>query len=86
MDSSYDFKTEQNATLTGEELGGDVQLKVSYSFVLLYFVFWAILVHGSLNDSSDLVHVNINILTHTTSRPPVFRPRRITSSESFTIL
>ena len=44
MDSTYDFKTEQNATLTGEELGGDVQLKVSYSFVLLYFDFWAILV------------------------------------------
>ena len=86
MDSTYDFKTEQNATLTGEELGGDVQLKVSYSFVLLYFDFWAILVHGSLNDSSDLVHVNINMLTHTTSRPPVFRPRRITSSEIFTIL
>ena len=86
MDSTYDFKTEQNATLTGEELGGDVQLKVSYSFVLLYFDFWAILVHVSLNDSSDFVHVNINILTHTTSRPPVFRPRRIPSSEIFTIL
>ena len=86
MDSTYDFKTEQNTTLTGQELGGDVQLKVSYSLVLLYFDFWAILAHGSLNDSSDFVHVNINILTHTTSRPPVFRPRRITSSEIVTIL
>ena len=86
MDSTYDFETEKIATLTGQELGGDVQLKVSYSFVLLYFDFWAILVHGSLNDSSDFVHVNINTLTHTTSRPPVFRPRRITSSEIFTIL
>ena len=86
MDSTYDFETEQIATLTGQELGGDVQLKVSYSFVLLYFDFWDILVHGSLNDSSNFVHVNINILTHTTSRLPVFRPRRITSSEIFTIL
>jgi len=42
---------------------------------LLYFDFWTILVHGSFNDSSYFVHVNINIfikiLTHTTSGPPV---------------
>ena len=50
-----------------------IQLKVSVSFVLLYFDFWTILVHGSFDDSSYFVHVNINIihLTHTTSGPPV---------------
>ena len=29
VDSTYDCKTEQNVTLTGQELEGDVQLKVS---------------------------------------------------------
>ena len=41
------------------------------SFVLLYFDFWTILVHGSCDNSSHFVHGNINILTHTTSGPPV---------------
>ena len=40
------------------------------SFVLLYFDFWTTSVHGSFDDSSHFVHVNINILTHTTSGPP----------------
>ena len=31
------------------------------SFVLLYFDFWTILVHGSFDNSSYFVHVNINI-------------------------
>ena len=31
------------------------------SFVLLYFDFWTISVHGSFDDSSYFVHVNINI-------------------------
>ena len=30
MDSTYDCKTWQNATLTGQEKQGDVQLKVCY--------------------------------------------------------
>ena len=38
---------------------------------MLYFDFRAILVHGSFDDSSHFVHVNINILTHTTSGRPV---------------
>ena len=72
MDSTYDCKTQQNSTLTGQEEEGDVQLKLKvYCFVLLYFDFWTILVHGSFDDSSHFVHVNINILTHTTSEPPV---------------
>ena len=29
VDSTYDCKTRQNATLTGQERQGDVQLKVS---------------------------------------------------------
>ena len=29
VDSTYDCKTQQNATLSGQELEGDVQLKVS---------------------------------------------------------
>ena len=29
VDSTYDCKTQQNATLTGQEEEGDVQLKVS---------------------------------------------------------
>ena len=28
LDSTYEFKTRQNATLTGQERQGDVQLKV----------------------------------------------------------
>ena len=72
MDSTYDCKTQQNATLTGQELEGDVQLKVSViSFVLLHFDFWTILVLGSFDDSSHFVHVNIDILKHTTSGLPV---------------
>ena len=71
VDSTYDCKTYKNATLTGQEEEGDVQLKVSNSFVLLQFDFWTILVHGSLDGSSHFVHVNINILTHTMSGPPV---------------
>ena len=71
MDSTYDCKTQQNATLTGQEEEGDVPLKVSFSFVLLYFDFWTILVHGSFDDFSHFVPVNVNILTHTTSGPPV---------------
>ena len=68
VDSTYDCKTQQNATLTSQE-------EERYlSFVVLYFDFWTILVHGSFDDSSHFVHVNIliqNILTHTTSGPPV---------------
>ena len=70
VDGTYHCKTQQNATLTGQEEEGDVQLKY-LSFVLLYFDFWTILVHGSFDDSSHFVHVNINILTHATSGPPV---------------
>ena len=36
-DSNYDCKTQQNATLTGQEEEGDVQLKVSY---LCLVIFW----------------------------------------------
>ena len=48
-----------------------VQTFSHLSFVLLYFEFWTILVHGSFDDSSHFVHVNINILTNTTSGSPV---------------
>ena len=44
-----------------QEEEGDVQLKIYLSLVLLYFDFWTILVHGSFDDSSYFVHVNINI-------------------------
>ena len=37
MDSIYDCKTRQNATLTGQERQGDVQLKVS---ALCFVIFW----------------------------------------------
>ena len=82
MDSTYDCKTQQNATLTGQEEEGDVQLKY-LSFDLLYFDFWTILVHGSFDDSSYFVHVNINIfiklLTLTTSGLPVILQYKLQS-------
>ena len=73
MESTYDCKSQQNATLTRQEEEGDIQLKVQVylSFVLIYFDFWSILAHGSFDNSSNFVHVNINILTQTTSGPPV---------------
>ena len=64
MDSTYDYKTQQNATLTRQEEEGDVQLKVSYFDFSSYFDFWTILVHGSFDDSSHFVHVNYLIDTH----------------------
>ena len=64
VDGTYDCKTQQNATLTGQEEEGDVQLKVSLSFLLLYFDFWTVLVHGSFDDSSHFVHVDILIFTY----------------------
>ena len=92
MDSTYHCKSQQNATLTGQEKETFSQRYLS--FVLLYFDFWTILVqlelelelyfylntvnlsdkiivHESFNDSSHFVHVNINLLTHTTSGQPV---------------
>ena len=53
------------------------------SFVLLYFDFWTILVHGSFDDSSHFVLVNINILTHTTSRLPMVSGAKIPLPFSF---
>ena len=42
---------------------------------MLYFDFWTILVHGSFDESSHPIlicpYVNFNILTQTTSGPPV---------------
>ena len=37
MDSTYDFKTRQNATITGREIPGDVQLK---ECELHFVIFW----------------------------------------------
>ena len=54
VDSTYKCKTRQNATLTGQERQRNVQRYVS--FVLLYFDFWTILVHGRFDDSSHFVH------------------------------
>ena len=53
------------------------------SFVLLYFDFWTILVHGSSDNSSHFVLVNINILTNATSRRPVVSGAKIPLSFSF---
>ena len=46
-----------------------------FCYIICYF--GTILVHGSFDDSSHFVHVNINILTHTTSWLPVLAPTEL---------
>ena len=75
MDSTYDCKTQQNSTLTSQEEEGDVQLKVSY---VCFVIFWLLDYFSSWDPEFrrliPFCPCDINILTQTTSGPPLYVP------------
>ena len=76
MDSTYDCKIQQNATLTGQELQGDVQLKVTFLALFCYILTFGLFqfMAGEFRRLIPFGLCEYYILTHTTYGPPVVPP------------